>query len=67
MLIKQRFSHLSNAKRVGFENTQKRVDDLATLVVKYPTQSAITPTIVDGVGEVDLSLLAYPYLFLVAA
>ncbi len=68
LFIKQRYSELSNPKRRGFESTQKRVDDLASLVVKYPLQPGITPTANSGDSlTVELSDLSYPYLHLVAA
>lgn len=68
MLIKQRFSSLSNPKRVGFEHTEKRIEDLATLVVKYPVQPPIPTTLLDtGVIEADLSQTVYPYLFIISA
>lgn len=51
----------------GFEGDQKRIDDLATLVIKYPIQPAITPTLLDtGVYEVDLNDLEYDYLHLIS-
>jgi len=62
IFIKQRISALSNPKRLGFEASQKRIDDLSTLVVKYPLQPAITPTLDSGVYEVDLAELLYTYL-----
>lgn len=64
IFVKQRYS-TNNLKRSGFENTQKRIDDLSPLVVKFPTQPAITPTLTSGIYEVPLSSLAYQYLFLV--
>lgn len=66
VFVKQRFNGLSNNKRAGFENTQKRIDDLSTLVVKYPNQPALTPTLLDGVYEIDLADLAYTYLFYIS-
>lgn len=65
--IKSRMSRLSNPKREGFEGSQKRIDDLSTLVVKFPEQPPIIPTLDQGVYEVPLSLLAQPYLQLIAA
>lgn len=67
LLIKTKFNG-NNARNRGFENTQKRVDDLASLVIKYPLQPAITPTLIStGVYEVPLSALTYKYLHFVAA
>lgn len=68
VFIKRRFTDLSNSKRKGFENGQKRIDDLATLVVKYPTQPPILTTLVDtGIYEADLDGTVYDYMFLVNA
>lgn len=60
LLVKQRFTQ-NNNQRSGFETSQKRIDDLSTLVVKYPEQDGVTPTN----NSVDLSLLKFPYLFLI--
>jgi len=68
MLIKQRFSALSNPKRAGFEHTEKRIQDLSSLVIKSPIQPPIIPTVLDtGVVEVDLAQTIYPYLFIISA
>lgn len=65
--IKQRLSPASNVKKTGFENTQKRIEDLSKLVVKCPVlQTPVTPALIDGVYELDLSTLQYPYLYMVA-
>lgn len=63
IFISTRFT-TSNSKRVGFENTTQRIDDLSTLVVKYPLQPAIIPTLDSGVYEVDLDDLLFGYLHL---
>lgn len=66
--LKSRFSADHNVKRRGFENTQIRIDDLSTLVIKYPIQPPILATFLDaGVYEADLNQLAYPYLHLLSA
>lgn len=62
IFIKQRISALSNSKRKGVEASQKRIDDLSTLLVKYPVQPGLTPTLDSGVYELDLSNLSYTYL-----
>ena len=55
IFVKRRFSADHNTKRKGFENSQIRIDDLSTLVIKYPLQPALTPALLDtGVYEVDL-------------
>lgn len=54
-------SSTSNSKQKGFEATQKRIDDLSTLLVKYPEQQPLTPIS----NEVNLSLLTYEYYSLV--
>lgn len=66
IFIKQR-SGQSNKTRQGFEASQKRIDDLSTLVIKYPIQVGIAPTLDNGVYELDLSNLSYKYLQLVSA
>jgi hypothetical protein len=37
--VAQRYSKLSNIKRQGFEESQKRIDDLRTLVVEYSSKT----------------------------
>jgi len=66
VFIKRRYGKFSNAKKQGFEETQKRIDDLSTVSIQYPTQPAITPTQVAGapVYEVSTSNFIFPYLFL---
>ena len=73
VFIKQRYG-VTNIKREGFEETQKRIDDLKTLVVKEdpatPTATTIPTTVVSTTSDVgtyraDLSALAYDYMFLV--
>lgn len=65
ILVKTRFNG-NNPKRTGFENTQKRIDDLSTLVIKYPLQPAIVPTDLSGIYEVSLADLEYTYLHYVS-
>lgn len=67
--IKQRFNADSNSKRRGFEASQKRIDDLSSLLIKYPLQSDITPINHDGVYEIPLvtPYLSYDYLHLASA
>lgn len=69
IFIKQRFNADSNSKKRGFESSQKRIDDISTLLVKYPDQDAITPINLDGIYEVPLKqpYLSYDYLFLASA
>lgn len=65
MFIKQRYG-INNPHKTGFEGTQKRVDDLKSLVIKYPLQPSLTPTFLDGnIYEVRLDQLEYPYWFLI--
>lgn len=65
IFIKQRMSMRSNSKQKGFEESQKRIDDLGNLVIKFPNQVGITPSLVSpGIYELPLSALTYPYLFL---
>lgn len=67
LLIKKFFQPASAPKNQGFETSERRTQDLSTLVVKYPIQPAIVPTNLDGVSEVPLNSLSYPFLFLVSA
>lgn len=61
-------SPTSNAKQKGFEQSQKRIDDLGSLVVKFPNQPGIVPTNPSvGVYELPLINLSFSYLYLVAA
>lgn len=64
--VQQRLD-LFNKRSSGFEASQKRIDDLSTLVIKYPLQDGITPILDQGVYEVPLSSLEYPYLRLISA
>lgn len=67
VFVNQRFSALSNMKYKGVEATQKRIDDLHTLLIKYPIQPGITPVKDSGVYEVNLSNLEYPYFHMMSA
>lgn len=67
VLVKQRYG-TTNAKRQGFESTQKRIDDLRNLVIKAPDQPDIVPSLLDtGVYEIPLDDLKYPYWFMISA
>lgn len=62
-LIKRRYGQ-NNLYRTGFEGTQKRIDDLSTLVVKYPKQPEVPViNLGDNVYELPLDNLQHPYLF----
>jgi len=63
IVLKTKYS-INNPYRAGFEATQKRFDDLSPLVIK---NEEVIPVDQDGVFEVPLSTLAYPYLFLIRA
>lgn len=69
MFKKQRlFSN--NIKQLGFENSQKRIDDLSTLHIKFPDQAAVTVTAhntFSGVYlyELPLQSLEYAYEYFV--
>ena len=65
LFIKRRFTD-SNPKKEGFENTTKRIADLSTLVIKYPDQPDIPVTTSNGLTELNLSLLKYPYLYFIS-
>lgn len=65
MYIKRNYSGLNN-QIPSFEETQKQIDDLKNLVIKFPLQPGITP-IQHGptLYEVPLISLAYSYMFLI--
>lgn len=67
IFIKQRFTN-SNVRKKGFEASQKRIDDLSSLVIKYPEQPELTPVhhSSGNIYEVNLTNLSYPYLFLIS-
>ncbi len=51
-----------NEKLLGYESTQKSADEFSTLHIKWPLQPALNLIETEGVYELDLSTLAYPYL-----
>lgn len=65
-LLKSKYG-LTNTYRAPFENIQKRIDDLSTLVVKYPRQPDITPVRQNDIYEIKLSTLEEDYLFMIRA
>jgi hypothetical protein len=67
LLYVKRLYNGTNPLKTAFEQSQKRIDDLSTIVIKFPLQPALTPTKVQGVYEVPLSSLSFEYLFLIAA
>ena len=67
VFIHQRLNPSSNSKQVGFEETQKRTDDLSTLVIQSPLQPPIIPSLDQGVYEVSTDKCILPYLHLVSA
>lgn len=64
VLVKTRYTG-NNFSKTGFEVTQKRIDDLSSLVVKYPEQPYITPSVTSGVYYVPLSSLTYQYWYFI--
>ena len=48
MFVNQRYSPLSNPKQKGFEMSQKRIDDLRTLVVSNYTERTVFPQTYDA-------------------
>ena len=59
---------IDNPKKFGFETNQERISNLMSLHIKYPVQAALTPTYRgNGIYELRLSDLEYPYLFLTSA
>lgn len=60
--ISQQYSG-NNPRKTAFETTQMRYDNLSSLVVKYPEQPVITPSIITGnVFEFPLNNLVSNYL-----
>lgn len=64
IFLKKRTSP-NNKRNEGFEASQKRIDDLSSLVIKYPLQPGIVPTLDSGVYIVNLTDLAFLYYQLV--
>mgnify|MGYP006319950907 FL=1 len=62
-LIVKKYYLGNNASSTAFETTQKRIDDLSSLLIKYPIQPMILPTMINrtGVYELPLNSLLYPY------
>jgi hypothetical protein len=57
-----------NPKKTGFETSQERISNLMTLHVKYPVQPDLTPVSHgNGLYEIRLRDLAFPYMFLTSA
>lgn len=63
VLVKTRYSG-NNSSTTAFESTQKRIDDLSALSIKYPDQLELTPTLLSGnIYELNLASLEHPYWF----
>lgn len=68
IFVKQRMNPSPNSRNKGFEQSQKRIDDLGNLVIKYPLQPGIAPANpASGIYEVPLQNLAFQYMYLVSA
>jgi hypothetical protein len=68
IFIKQRMNPTSNSKQRGFEQSQKRIDDLGNLVIKFPLQPGVVPqNPSSGVYELPLQNLTFPYLYLISS
>ncbi len=65
MIFLKRRTSFRNNRNEGFEASQKRLDDLSTLVVKYPIQPAITPVLDSGIYIVDFNDLVFDYFQLI--
>ena len=60
--VEQQYSG-NNHKQTSFETTQQRIDNLSSLVVKYPEQIFLTPNSINGnTFEFNLNKLKYKYL-----
>jgi len=65
-LIIKKYYTGKNGSFTAFETTQKRNDDLSSLVVKYPDQPEIAPIKLDNsVYEIPLKDLTYNYWFFI--
>lgn len=65
-LLVKRYYTGNNTSNTAFETTQKRIDDLSSLVVKYPEQPELLPSLLDGgVYEIPLNDLVYEYWFFI--
>lgn len=51
-----------NEQQLGYEQTQKLADEFSTLHIKFPLQNELQLIPHDGIYELDLSTLKYPYL-----
>ena len=51
MIFLKRRTSPRNNRNEGFEASQKRIDDLSTLVIKYPLQPGLVPTLDSGQSE----------------
>ena len=67
MIFLKRRTSPRNNRNEGFEASQKRIDDLSTLVIKHPLQPGIIPTLDSGVYILDLEDLEYTYYQLIDA
>lgn len=67
MIFLKRRTSPRNNRNEGFEASQKRIDDLSPLVIKYPLQPGLIPILDSGVYIVDLGSLDYTYYQLVDA
>lgn len=61
-LVKTRLEP-SNNKRETYEMTQKRVDDLSNLHIRFPLQQPLSLLNHGGVYELPLDTLTFPYLY----
>lgn len=58
----------NNRLKFGFETNQERISNLMSLHIKFPVQPQLTPiNRGNGIYEIQLDSLAYPYLFLTSA
>jgi hypothetical protein len=67
MIFLKRRTSIKNNRNEGFEASQKRIDDLSTLVIKYPLQPGLVPTLNSNMYIIDLTDLVYTYYQLIDA
>lgn len=58
-------SGTNNQKQKGFEASQKRIDDLSSILIKFPEQPFLSPITSGTIYEVNLSDLKYKYYSLI--
>jgi len=61
MIFLKRRTSPRNNRNEGFEASQKHINDLSSVVIKFPLQTGIIPAVDSGVYSINLSELTYKY------